>query len=277
VDAGISRAVIAVEDPNPSVNGRGIAYLRSHGVEVEVGILAEEARRLNRAFVTYITEGRPFVTIKAALSLDAKVAARQGERTAITGAETAAAVHRERAEIDAIGVGSQTVLVDDPLLTVRGVYRARPLVRVVFDRRLRTPPTARLFSTLDAGPVVIVTTAADESDERKRAVDGIRTAGAEVEIIESEDFLRSALLSLARREVTSLVVEGGPMLQQALWSAGLVDRVELFVASRSLGPEGVDWAELPDGAIASLAELTSTPLGDDVRIEGFVTHVHRPH
>ena len=282
VAAGIRRAVVAVEDPNPRVHGRGLAYLRDHGVEVHVGVLGEEAGRLNRPFFTYIQRGRPFVTIKAALSLDGMVAARRGARTGLTGPEANAAVHQERAEVDAIAIGSETLLVDDPLLTARGVFRDRPLMRVVFDRRLRTAPAARLFSTLSAGPVVIVGLEPTSLRDRERA-DALRSAGAELDLVEhpadsaqgsSAAFLRTALSRLASRQVMSLIVEGGPQLHEAFWRAGLVDRVELFVAPVAVGPGGVEWSALPDGTIASLAELTARPVGDDVRIEGYV---HRAH
>ena len=278
VEAGIRRAVIAVEDPNPRVRGRGLQYLRDRGLEVEVGVRAEEARRLNRPFFTYIARGRPFVTLKAALSLDGMVAARRGARTALTGPEANTLVHQERAEVDALAIGSETLLVDDPLLTARGVYRDRPLVRVVFDRRLRTPPAARLFSTVDAGPVIVMSLASSRSREPARA-DALEGVGAQLELVEDVDgsgeaasagFLRGALARLARREILSLVVEGGPTLHGAFWRAGLVDRVELFVSPRVVGPDGVEWAPMPDGSIASLVELTAGPVGDDVRIEGFV-------
>jgi diaminohydroxyphosphoribosylaminopyrimidine deaminase/5-amino-6-(5-phosphoribosylamino)uracil reductase len=271
VDAGIRRAVVATEDPNPKVSGRGLAYLRDHGVEVDVGTLATEARRLNRPFFTFVRRARPFVTMKAALSLDGRVAARRGERTALTGYAANHAIHEERAEIDAIAVGSETVLVDGPLLTARGTYRSRPLTRVVFDRRLRTPSTARLMATLDEGPVIIFSTSASLRRDPARAA-ALELAGATLEAIEPGDdrFLRSALARLAQLEVISLVVEGGPTLHDAFWRAGLVDRVELFVSPRAVGPEGVDWIPLADGTIAGLHELSSKPVGDDVLIEGYV-------
>lgn len=282
VEAGVRRAVIAVGDPNPQVRGRGLEYLRAHGVEVELGVLSEDAARLNRAFFTYITQRRPHVTLKAALSLDAMVAAQRGTRSAITSPESNVAVHRERAEVDALAIGSETLLVDDPQLTARGVYRDRPLTRVVFDRRLRMPTSARLLSTLDAGPVVVVTLGSDDS-QRRAKIDALVRAGAQVESIDPTDgepqvasstFLRAALGRLARRELTSLVVEGGPSLHQAFWQAGMVDRIELFISPRPIGVDGVSWAAVPDGTIGSLAELTAVPLGEDVRIEGYVDHVY---
>ena len=154
------RVVAAVEDPNPLVRGRGFAYLEGHGVVVEVGPGAATAICLNQPFFTLTRERRPFVVLKAATSLDGYIAEAPGRRTSLTSDVANRHAQRVRAEVDAIGVGSGTVLADDPLLTPRGPYRERPLTRVIFDRRLRTPPDARVLSTRDAGPVIIVTTAA---------------------------------------------------------------------------------------------------------------------
>jgi diaminohydroxyphosphoribosylaminopyrimidine deaminase/5-amino-6-(5-phosphoribosylamino)uracil reductase len=142
IAAGIRRVVAAMRDPDTRVSGKGFDELQAHGVSVDVGLCEQAAIRLNRAFVTTRTLRRPLVAIKAATSLDARVAARAGERTAISSRESQQRSHWLRAAIDAIAVGSGTVLADDPLLTARGCYRALPLVRVVFDRRLRTPPAS---------------------------------------------------------------------------------------------------------------------------------------
>ncbi len=272
VDAGIARVVVATEDPNPLVAGGGIAYLRQRGVEVAVGVCHAEAERLNRPFFTRITRNRPFVVMKAAMSLDGRVAAAPGERTRITGAAATRAIHRQRAEVDAIAVGSGTVLADDPLLTARGAYRARPLTRVVFDRRLRTPANARVLSTLDAGPVIIMSTpsAADAAPDHVRA---LCATGARVELLQPPATLRTALELLASEGITSLVVEGGPTLHAAFWDAGLVDGVDLYVAPRALGPGGVGWVAFPVLGSGLVSEVTAVALGEDVRIEGYV---HRP-
>jgi diaminohydroxyphosphoribosylaminopyrimidine deaminase/5-amino-6-(5-phosphoribosylamino)uracil reductase len=271
VESGIRRVVAAIEDPNPRVNGRGLAYLRAHGVDVCVGVLREEAERLNRPFFTVMRCGRPHVTMKAALSADGRVAAGPGLRTLLTGPEAGVLIHRERAEVDAIAVGSNTVLVDDPLLTARGAYRYRPLTRVVFDRRLRLPPAARLLSTLPDGPIVVLTLPLS-SDERRRRADALVDAGAAIEVVEAEAFLRAGLSQLVPRGVTSLIVEGGPALQTALWQESLVDRVQLYVTPHVLGAGGIAWIDLPSGVLATLEDLTVVPVGDDVKIEG---HVHR--
>ena len=140
--AGIARVVAATVDPDPRVSGRGFEFLRQKGIDVSVGAGRERALRLNRAYFTFKTKQRPFVIMKAATSLDNRVAARPGERTPISSDDSLRHAHAVRAEIDAIAVGSGTVLVDDPLLTVREVHRRRPLARVLFDRRLRMPPSA---------------------------------------------------------------------------------------------------------------------------------------
>ncbi len=159
VAAGISRVVVAVEDPNPLVAGQGVARLRASGVEVICDVEADASARLNAAFFMTMRHARPWVIVKAGVSADGRVAASPGVRTAITSPASLRRAQRLRAEVDAVAVGVETVLVDDPLLTVREVFRPRPLTRVIFDRRLRTPSTARLMTTYEAGPVVVMTTA----------------------------------------------------------------------------------------------------------------------
>src|SRR5688572_10040189 len=152
VEAGIRRAVIAVTDPNPLVSGRGLAHLRDHGVDVFVGLHQQAARRQNGPFFMMMRRRRPFVTMTVALSRDGRVAAKPGARTALTGTAANRVIHRDRAEVDAIAIGSGTLLADDPELTPRGAYRSRPLTRIVFDRSLRVPSNARILSTAEVGP-----------------------------------------------------------------------------------------------------------------------------
>lgn len=271
-DAGVRRVVVASRDPNPQVAGRGLDLLRQRGVEVSVGVLEEEAERLNRGFFSVMRRGRPYVTAKAGLSLDGRVAGAKGRRTVVTGPDSFVAVHRERAEVDAIAVGSETLLVDDPVLTARVAYRVQPLTRVVFDRRLRMTPAAKILETLDAGPVLVFTDL--ESRVSQPRVGALRAAGATVEAIDASEgpaaFLKKALMRLAALGITSLVVEGGPALHKAFFDAALVDRVELFVSPRPIGPDGVDWMNVPEPVIAGLTGLTARPVGDDVVIEGYV-------
>ena len=277
VQAGVRRVVVATVDPNPIVAGRGLALLEAHGVEVTTGVLGAEAAALNRPFFTVMREGRPFVTAKVALSLDACVAAAPGSRTRLTGEPANARVHRERAETDAIAVGSGTILADDPLLTARGVYRIRPLTRVVFDTGLRTPPGARVLTTLEAGPVIIVTSAATAAS-RPEALSALQRAGADVqsypEAAGGRPSLPAVLKHLAERELTSVILEGGPRLHQAAWDAGVVDRVQMIVAPRAVGPGGVRWLDYDTMRVGELHDLSCEPVGEDVFIEGYV---HRAH
>jgi len=269
IAAGIRRVVAAMEDPDPRVQGRGFAALRARGIEVSTGVEHAVAIRLNQPFLTTTREGRPFVILKAAISLDGGIAASPGERTTLTSGPALRHAQYVRAWVDAVAVGSETVLVDDPLLTVREIYRERPLTRVVFDRRLRVPPTARLLTTLAAGPVIILTSPGRaESGE----ADALRRAGAAVTAVGPS--LGDALASLPALAVQSLVLEGGARVHRAAWDARLVDYVQLYAAPVLLGAEGVPLLEGQRFSAAALLERRVAQLGPDVVIEGYV---HRPH
>ena len=269
VEAGIERVVASIEDPNPAVQGRGFAYLRARGVHVEIGPGRQQSIRLNQPFLTLMREHRPFVILKAATSIDGYVAEAPATRTQLTSEAGNRHAQAFRAEVDAIGVGVGTVLADDPLLTVRGIYRERPLTRVVFDRRLRTPTHARLLSTLEAGPVIILTTAAAA---RPGVRQGLEARGVQIDVA-ADDSFRSALERLGEREIGSLLLEGGARMHAAAWDEGLVDFVRLYVTPIALGRGGVPFLEHRDFATATLVERRVEALGADVLIEGYV---HRP-
>lgn len=271
IAAGITRVVAAMEDPFPLVRGRGFAVLREHGITVETGIARDEAVRLNQPFLTTIREGRPFVILKAATSLDGRLAAAPGARTQLTSAAAARHAHAQRAQVDAIAIGSGTLRVDDPLLTARLVYRERPLTRVIFDRGLRASPDARVFSTLSAGPVIILTS----PEARLRHVEQVRAleeAGAKLVSVEDPD-LTSAVRLLGQRGIQSVLLEGGAAIYQAAWEEGIVDYVQLYVAPVALGTQGPALLDGRAFATASLFEQKVRTLGPDVLIEGYV---HRP-
>jgi diaminohydroxyphosphoribosylaminopyrimidine deaminase/5-amino-6-(5-phosphoribosylamino)uracil reductase len=268
--AGIARAVIAIEDPNPLVNGGGLAHLRARGVDVTVGVERDRAAAQNAAFLTNVRDGRPYVILKAALSADGKLSAAPGTRTYLTGPAANRRIHRQRAEVDAIGVGSGTILADDPRLTPRGAYRGRPLTRVIFDRRLRTPPTARVFSTLDAGPVIIVNTEVPSADKTDAAA-ALSAAGARVLDLEApESGLAGALTVLKAYGVTTLVLEGGAALHRAALDADVVDAVNLYIAPALLGPAAVDWIGAGRLSWDTVLDRRATWLGDVVLVEGYV-------
>ena len=270
VAAGVRRVVVAVVDPNPRVNGRGVAYLRNHGICVDVGVGQTAAARLNEEFLTWVTNGRPFVTMKIAVSRDGKIAARPGVRTTLTSDPANEAIQQARAEVDALAVGSTTLLVDDPRLTARGKTRVRPLTRVVFDRRLRTPVTARLLETLSVGPVVLMTTRGAMARKPDLAAT-LRAKGARLEVLPDDDSdLGASLKRLGELEVVSVIIEGGVAIHRAAWDAGLVDRVQRFVAPVELGSEGVPWLNL---SLANLRDTRVQHYGPDVLTEAYVRRV----
>ncbi|HEX5107074.1 MAG TPA: bifunctional diaminohydroxyphosphoribosylaminopyrimidine deaminase/5-amino-6-(5-phosphoribosylamino)uracil reductase RibD [Vicinamibacterales bacterium] len=270
VDAGIARVVAAMEDPFPQVRGRGFAKLQANGVRVDVGIGHDAAVRLNQPFLTAVRLGRPFVILKVAASRDGYIAAAPGRRTRLTSAAALRHAQYVRAQVDAIAVGSETVLVDDPLLTAREVYRARPLTRVVFDRRLRTPTHARLLSTLAAGPVILVTTREASRSERAAALE---RAGARLVVPESAN-VTAALRCLLGEQVQSLVLEGGAALHSAAWDEGAVDYVQMYMADVEIGSGGVPMLPGRHFSASALIEAKTSRLGPDTLVEGYV---HGPH
>jgi diaminohydroxyphosphoribosylaminopyrimidine deaminase/5-amino-6-(5-phosphoribosylamino)uracil reductase len=238
IAAGVGRVVVAMRDPDPRVDGRGLAVLRAAGVAVELGCLEAEARRAHAGFLARLRLGRPMVTLKAAISLDGRIASGSGVGRWISGEAARLWAHRLRSEHDAILVGSGTVLADDPELTCRlpGLSGRSP-VRVVLDRRLRLPPDSRLVRTAGDHPVWVVTRSPVDD---ARAV-ALRSRGVRIEPLPAAagDGLADALALLAERGITRLLVEGGKETATAFIRAGLVDRLVLFQAPILLGEDGV--------------------------------------
>jgi diaminohydroxyphosphoribosylaminopyrimidine deaminase/5-amino-6-(5-phosphoribosylamino)uracil reductase len=268
--------VSGIGDPNPIVAGSGYERLRAAGVGLVGGVLADPIARKNRAYLTHATTGRPFVVWKVAMSLDGKVAARDGSSRWITGEASRADVHRLRAWSDAIVVGAGTVLSDDPSLTVRHPgYRGAPPLRVVVDGRGRIPSTARVFD--GEAPTLVATTAAAPADVRERWV----TAGAEVELLDAFDdgalSLADLVERLGKRDVQGVLLEGGPTLAWAALADGAIDEIVAYLAPKLIG--GVD----APGALGGLgvdaiggARVLEVHgfdrLGDDLKV---VADVHR--
>jgi diaminohydroxyphosphoribosylaminopyrimidine deaminase/5-amino-6-(5-phosphoribosylamino)uracil reductase len=255
--AGLRRVVVGCRDRNPRVGGRGIALLRRAGVQVDVGCLGEECHGLNRAFFRWIADGRPWVTLKVAATLDGFIAPATrptGKIHWITGPPARQAAHELRAEHDAILVGAGTVLADDPQLTARGVPGASPgrPLRVVLDGRLRTPPTAQLLRTGGSAPLVIGAHGRRADPALGARIRRLERAGAEVLLLPagaSGDVpLDRVLRALAEREIQSVLVEGGSHVLGAFIAARLVDSVAWFLAPRLAGAgvrvvqgDGLDW------------------------------------
>ena len=253
IRSGIRRVVAAIKDPNPVNNGRGLRILRSRGIKTDVGFLEAEARELNEDFIKYITKKMPFVAVKVAESLDGKIATRTGDSKWITGDKAREFVHKLRSEHDAVMVGAWTVLKDDPLLTarVKGKRVKQPL-RIILAGRTKIPYKARILNS-KGGNVVIAAT-----KEKNGRVD-----------------IRSLLGELAKREITSVLIEGGGETVASALEAGLVDKIYFFIAPKIIGGrkattsvegEGVEKA----GKAIRLKQMSFRKIGDDLLIEGYV-------
>ena len=270
--AGITRVVMAMRDPDPRVNGRGLAMLRGAGIVVEEGLLEAEARALNAGFFRRIQAGMPVVTLKLASTLDGRIATSTGESRWITGEAARREVHALRARHDAILVGSGTVLADDPDLTCRipGMERV-PMLRVVADARLRTPPAARLVQGAQPAPALIITAPGHPPAAQAPFI----AAGADIVTVPAHAAggldLPSLLRALGRRGVTRVLAEGGAGLAAALLRQGLVDRLIWFHAPAVMGGDGHPALEgLRLAALSAMPRFRRTAqraLGDDMLSE----------
>lgn len=239
IDAGIGRVVVGCLDPDDRVSGAGIENLKSAGIEVTAAILQTEAAELNAGFIQRVTAGRPLVTLKTATTADGRIATRSGASQWITGPAARQRVHLMRAQSDAILVGVDTVLADDPQLTCRlAGMEGRSPVRVVLDSRLRIAADAELVRTARSVPTWII--ARDGCDAKK--AERLREAGAEVLCVAADDAGHAdaglAMALLAERGITRLMAEGGAVLSAALLRAGLVDRIAWFRAPSLIGGDG---------------------------------------
>ena len=274
VRAGVARVVAATGDPHPEVDGRGLARLEAAGVAVAVGVRETEARALNRAFLCAVTEGRPHVTLKAAMTLDGKIAAADGASRWITGEAARLEGHRLRFAADAVLVGIGTVLADDPQLTVRHpALPAKELFRVVVDSRLRIPGDARVLRAGDPARALVACVAPAPAGPAA----ALRARGVRVlELPEDSGRvdLRALLEALRALDVIAVLAEGGGELGGALAEAGLVDRVAFFVAPRLLGgreapgPLGGRGRPLKDAL--ALVDVVTRRLDDDLLVEADV-------
>ena len=233
VSAGIARVVIADRDPFPKVAGGGIAQLRAAGIEVEVGALRDDARRLNAPYLKRLATGLPWVIAKWAMTLDGHTAAHTGDSRWISSPESRAAAHGIRGRVDAIIVGRRTAELDDPLLTARPPG-PRIATRIVLDSKAQLSAESQLVRTLDQAPVLVVT----GPDAPEPSVSALTAAGCEVLVTPETDHsarLRWLLAELGRRQMTNVMVEGGATLLGALFDADLVDEVHAFIAPKIIG------------------------------------------
>ncbi len=271
LEAGIGRVVVGCRDPHPKVRGRGIRRLRSHGIEVVTGVLEEDCRRQHRGFISVCERGRPYLTLKLATTLDGRIALANGESRWITSAAARDFVHRLRNASDAVMVGSETALADDPILNVRrGGRIVRTPIRILLDGRLRVPTTARLFDVSEEAQTWVVCRKGARGQKRVRAA-----ASKLLEIPRTrEGFvnLRSAFRRFAKEGLTTVLVEGGGRLAAALLRADLVDEVHWLMAPTLIGGDGR--AGLGPLGLKELAKAISIDpfrvgrLGPDLHIQG---------
>jgi len=271
IAAGIARAVIATRDPDPRVNGAGIARLRAAGIVVEEGLLGAEAEEVNAGFFSRVRRGRPLLTLKLASTLDGRIATRTGESRWITGEPARRMAHALRGRHDAVMVGVGTVLIDDPDLTCRlPGYKPVSPVRVVADSHLRTRLTCRLVASAVETPTWLV--ASDSADAERRHA--LEAAGAGVITVAAGSMgidLEAALTALADRGITRVLVEGGAQLAAALLRADLVDRIAWFHAPSVMGGDGWPAAQAFGtdrlAAMPRFVRTSATELGEDMLTE----------
>jgi diaminohydroxyphosphoribosylaminopyrimidine deaminase/5-amino-6-(5-phosphoribosylamino)uracil reductase len=276
IAAGVCRVVAAMQDPFPKVAGGGAAALRSTGIPVEIGLLEAEARRLNRAYLKYVTQGLPYVTLKMAMTLDGKIATAEGDSRWVTGETARRAVHRWRSRSSAVMVGIGTVRADDPQLTAREPIGRNP-TRVVVDARAELPLNSHLGRTLREPPTLV---AVMETAPAART-EALEAAGALLLRLPAENGrvrLRPLMLELARRELSSVLAEGGPELAAGLLEEDLVDRVIFFIAPKLLGGRAAPGpvggrGHSAMGAALPVHGLTVRRYGQDLALVGDVHRV----
>jgi len=268
IEKCIGRVVVAMEDPNPKVAGEGIRRLRAAEVPVDVGLFADEARDLNEAYIKHVTTGTPFVIAKCGMSLDGKIATRTGESRWVTGDASREMVHHLRNEVDAIMVGSRTVMIDDPTLTTRLPTSAtKDPIRIIIDADDYLDDERRIFNNESASPTWIVV---PQNRTIAKADDVIHMPSGNGGVD-----MPALMRELGRRDVTSVLLEGGGTTHASAFEAGIVDKVMFFVAPKIIGGreavtavEGEGPAHMAD--VVALERMKSTLVGDDILIEAYV-------
>ncbi len=299
IGAGITRVVCSMQDPNPQVSGQGFARLRSRGIHIDVGLLEAEARRLNESFARFIRHHTPLVTLKAAMTLDGKIAPPPAGKTPadssgarvpheiaaggstggwITGEIARQHVHVLRHENDAIMAGVGTVIADDPLLTDRsGRARRRPLLRVILDSWLRMPEASRLVKSAQ-GDVLVLYSQADEKRKEELERLGLRVEKV-VAHSDGRPNLPDVMRHLAKYDITSVLIEGGATVNWNALSSGVVDKLFLFYAPKILGEGAVPFVASVEHGHTHIAlaarRLRLHQFGEDFAVEGYLRDVYQ--
>jgi diaminohydroxyphosphoribosylaminopyrimidine deaminase / 5-amino-6-(5-phosphoribosylamino)uracil reductase len=272
IQSGVRHVVVAMTDPNKMVKGRGIAAMRRAGITVTTGVAQEEAAQLNRAYLHWATTGRPYVILKAGMTLDGKVATAKGESRWITGPLARQEAHRLRSQVDAVVVGVGTVLKDNPTLTARVSDHSRQPLRVVLDSRLRTPPTATVCAKQDQAKTLIVTTSR-ASQSRRRPFERAGVEVLSVALKNGRVSFPALLAILGRRGITSVLIEGGGTVNASALRETLVNHVVLYLAPTLMGGQdaiGVIGDRSPRRLAQALAlrHVMVRRIGEDLVVEG---------
>ncbi len=278
IKAGISKVVIAMEDPNPKVCGRGISALKNAGIETVVGVLEKEAKRLNEIFIKYVTQKKPFVIMKAAMTLDGKIASAAGDSRWISGESSRRQVHLIRDRVSAIMVGINTVLTDNPSLTTRLDSKSgKDPVRIIVDSRGKIPVDSRVINSGSAAGVILATTSAIGDEKEKILTDmGVRIF--KLDGAQGHVDLARLMEELHRTEIDSVLLEGGGGLNAAALSSEAVDKVMVFIAPKVIGGRDAKTPVEGEGIqfmkdALELRDLSISRFDEDILIEGYVKGV----
>ncbi|MDD5449228.1 MAG: bifunctional diaminohydroxyphosphoribosylaminopyrimidine deaminase/5-amino-6-(5-phosphoribosylamino)uracil reductase RibD [Candidatus Omnitrophica bacterium] len=281
IKSGVSRIIAAMKDPNPLNNGKGFNELKRAGIKIRSGVLRAEAEKLNEVFIKYITTRMPFVTVKAAMSMDGKIATRTGDSKWISCERSRRLAHRLRYEADAVMVGAGTVMMDDPLLTVRTRVNGKQPIKIIIDSELSISPKSKIFSQASPAKVIIAVT----NKAAKNKIKKFEKLNCEI-ITMREKNGKGALLELmrelGRRGITSILAEGGGELLGSLVDQGLADKFLFFIAPKIVGGRNAKTPVEGEGVkkisqALSLKNMNSRKIGTDLLIEAYplkTKHVH---
>ena len=272
IASGVKEVIIGMVDPNPKNNGKGIEILRQNKIKVKVGFLEDELRTLNAVFIKYITKRIPFVTVKVGQSLDGKIATRTGDSKWVTSDKSRSYAHKLRSEFDAVMVGVNTVLRDNPRLSPW--LSDRRLIKIVVDSQLSTPQDANIFSK--DSPVIIATLPALPGQETEnREILAKKAKILEVKGKEGQINLKDMMKKLAHEGIANILVEGGGTLLGSLFDEGLVDRVLFFISPKIIGGKEAISSVMGQGVVRAdraikLKQVTLKHIGEDFLVEGVV-------
>jgi len=269
IKADIKKVVLAMRDPNPKVDGKGMKELRRAGIEVVDGVLKKDAEKLNESYIKFITKKEPFVILKAAMSLDGKIATKTGDSKWISSEESRKEVHELRSKVDAVLVGVNTVITDNPQLTCR-IKNGKNPIKIIVDSSLRVPLNSKIF---DGGNVIIATTK-NHNKKNKKILEG---KGAKILITDEKNGrvdLKKLMRKLGELEITSVLIEGGSEINASALKSGIVDKVRFYIAPKIIGDDGktvisgLGTDSIKDSI--KIKNLDCRKLNDDLVLEGYL-------